>query len=126
VRNASTLVQEVFMIQQSQRPTRADEERKREATWQAATAEVIAVTADRFTQLARTLGLEGRVARAFVRTAMEAARQYQTGCKYANYERRTGHPYPDEGRENEDAARAAAWDVELSRLAAIVAAERPR
>jgi hypothetical protein len=35
---------------------------------------------------------------------------------YANYEKRTGHPYPDEGHENEDKVWAQAWDMALARL----------
>jgi hypothetical protein len=100
-----------------------EEERRREDVWHAATLEVIARATERYTQLARLLGLGPRGTRAFVSTALEAARHYQTGCMYANYERRTGHPYPDEGRDNEDVIRATAWDMELSRLKATLEAE---
>jgi hypothetical protein len=111
------------MIHGNPRPQTADEDRRREEVWHAATMEVIARATERYTQLARLLGLGPRGTRSFVSTALEAARQYQAGCMYANYERRTGHPYPDEGRDTEDVIQATAWDMELSRLKATLEAE---
>jgi ribosomal protein S12 methylthiotransferase accessory factor YcaO len=99
------------------------DDRRREELWETATSEVTVRATERYAQLARLLGLGPRTTRAFVSAAMEAARQYQTGCMYANYERRTGHPYPDEGRDNEDVIRATAWDMELTRLKATLEAE---
>jgi hypothetical protein len=100
-----------------------EDDHRREASWEAATGEVIARATERYTQVARLLGLGARATRAFVSASLEAAREYQTGCMYANYERRTGHPYPDEGRGNEDVIRATAWDMELTRLKATLEAE---
>jgi hypothetical protein len=111
------------MMEQPQRSHGLDEERRREEAWHGATQEVVERATGRYSQLARLLGLGPRSTRAFVSAALEAARQYQTGCMYANYERRTGHPYPDEGRDNEDVIRATAWDMELSRLRATLEAE---
>jgi hypothetical protein len=118
------LPQEVFMTQHIQHPISSAEQRRREETWHAATAEVIAHATERYDSMGRLLGLGPRARSAFVSTALEAARQYQTGCLYANYERRTGHPYPDEGRDNEDVVRAAAWEMEVARLQAALNAER--
>jgi ribosomal protein S12 methylthiotransferase accessory factor YcaO len=100
-----------------------EDDQRREAAWDAATAEVVGRATERYTQVARLLGLGTRATRAFVSACLEAAREYQTGCMYANYERRTGHPYPDEGRDNEDVIRATAWDMELTRLKATLEAE---
>jgi hypothetical protein len=91
------------------------EERRREELWRVQTADVIRIASDRFHQIADVLGLDATSAEAFVSSAMEVTRQYQTGTMHANYEKRTGHPYPDEGRENEEAVwegnwvRALAW-----------------
>jgi hypothetical protein len=93
-----------------------EEERRREEVWRTATNEVIGIATERYHQLARLLGLGPQSAKAFVGAAMEATRQYQTGYMYANYEKRTGHPYPDEGHENEDKVWAQAWDMALARL----------
>jgi cystathionine beta-lyase family protein involved in aluminum resistance len=100
------------------------ESHKREEVWAAATGEVIAIATQRYAQLARLLGLGSHAAGIFVSAVMEATRQYQTGYMYANYERRTGYPYPDEGRENEERVWAATWTTELARLESALAAER--
>jgi hypothetical protein len=47
---------------------------------------------------------------------MEVARFYAMECAYANYEMRTGHAYPPERREAEEAQERADWRVCLSRL----------
>jgi hypothetical protein len=114
---------EVLMMQHIH-PISSEEQRRREETWHAATAEVIAEATERYNSVGRLLGLSPRARSAFVSTALEAARQYQTGCLLANYERRTGHPYPDEGRDNEDVVRAAAWAMEVARLQAALSADR--
>jgi hypothetical protein len=93
-----------------------DDVRRREEIWRAAVSDVAATAAARYVELATVLGLPADVARPFVSACLEAARQYQTGCMYANYERRTGHPYPDEGREHEDESRAKAWEAEVAAL----------
>jgi hypothetical protein len=85
------------------------EERRREENWRAQTADVIRTALDRYREVADALKLDTRTCEAFVSAAMEATRQYQTGYMYANYEKRTGHPYPDEGRENEEAVWEANW-----------------
>lgn len=95
-----------------------EEERRREEVWRTATSEVITIATERYTQLAALLGLGPQSARAFVGAAMEATRQYQTGYMYANYEKRTGHPYPDEGHESEDKVWGQSWDLALGRLKA--------
>jgi hypothetical protein len=118
------LPQEVVMMQHTQHPTSSADQRRREETWHAATAEVIAEATGRYDSLGRLLGLGPHARSAFVSAALEAARQYQTGFLYANYERRTGHPYPDEGRDNEDVVRAAAWEMEVARMQAALNAER--
>lgn len=102
------------------RTVTAEEERRREEAWHATTAEVIAQAGERFSQIAHVLHLGPRAGRAFVSAAFEVARQYQTGCMYANYERRTGHPYPLEGRSGEDTFRDTAWSMELTRLRSVV------
>jgi hypothetical protein len=93
-----------------------DEDRRREEIWRTATSEVATIAAERYRQLAGMLGLSEQATNAFVSAAMEATRQYQTGYMYANYEKRTGHPYPYEGHDNEEEAWAAAWDQALSRF----------
>jgi hypothetical protein len=105
-------------------PDVGEDERKRETTWRAATGEVIATAMQRYVELAQLMGLGPMAAPAFVSAAMEATRQYQTGYMYANYERRTGHPYPDEGLANEEEAWAAAWRSEVSRLKTLLEAEQ--
>jgi hypothetical protein len=107
-----------------QGPAHGEEQRRREALWRDATSEVIETATERYNQIAGLLGLGPAAARAFVSAAMEATRQYQTGYMYANYERRTGHPFPDEGRENEEAAWAAAWSSELAGLEAALNRDR--
>lgn len=112
------------MLHSGPRTLTAEEERRREEAWHASTAEVIARAGERFGQIAHVIGLGPRASRAFVAAAFEIARQYQTGCMYANYERRTGHPYPAEGRAGDDAYGDAAWSMELTRLRSVVEAER--
>ena len=92
------------------------EERAREEKWREATADVIAIAHDRYATMAQILKLSPTASHAFIDAAMEATRQYQTGCMYANYEKRTGHPYPDEGRDNEEDAWRAAWETQLTQL----------
>jgi hypothetical protein len=86
-----------------------EEDRRREENWRVQTADVIRTAVDRYHEVADALKLDTRTCEAFVSAAMEATRQYQTGYMYANYEKRTGHPYPDEGRENEEAVWEANW-----------------
>jgi hypothetical protein len=93
-----------------------EEERRREETWRQQTAEVTRTATQRYLQIAAVLGLDAKTTEAFVSVAMETTRQYQTGCMYANYEKRTGHPYPDEGRENEEAVWDANWSAALDWL----------
>ena len=93
-----------------------EEERRREANWRSQTADVIRTAADRFRDVAAVLKLDAKTTEAFVSAVMEATRQYQTGYMYANYEKRTGHPYPDEGRENEEAVWDANWRAALEWL----------
>jgi hypothetical protein len=95
-----------------------DEDHRREEIWRAATEEVTSIATERYRELAILLGLTEQAGKAFVNAAMEATRQYQTGHMYANYEKRTGHPYPYEGHDNEEEAWAAAWQLALSRLKA--------
>jgi hypothetical protein len=90
-----------------------DEERRREEVWRSRTGEVITLASDRFRDMGSVLGLDAHAAEAFVSAAMEVTRQYQTGCMYANYEKRTGHPYPDEGRENEQVVWDGNWERAL-------------
>jgi hypothetical protein len=89
-----------------------EEERRRETT------DVIRIASERFHEIAAVLKLDAKATEAFVSTAMETARQYQTGYMYANYEKRTGHPYPDEGHENEESVWAANWSASLEWLRA--------
>lgn len=93
-----------------------EEERRREEIWRAQTADVIRTAADRYREVAAALKLDPKTAEAFVSAAMEATRQYQTGYMYANYEKRTGHPYPDEGRESEEMVWEANWRSALEWL----------
>src|SRR5688572_14269641 len=93
-----------------------EEERRREELWKSQTADVIRLASDRFHQIAGLLKLDSKATEAFVTTAMEVARQYQTGYMYANYEKRTGHPYPDEGHENEEHVWEANWAASLEWL----------
>ena len=93
-----------------------EEERRREETWRQQTGEVMRTATQRFLQIAAVLDLDAKTTEAFVSVAMETARQYQTGCMYANYEKRTGHPYPDEGRENEEAVWDSNWRAALDWL----------
>jgi hypothetical protein len=101
---------------QSPIPVSIVEERRREERWRAQTSEVIGKAAERYHEIAAALGLDAKTTEAFVTAAMEAARQYQTGCMYANYEKRTGHPYPDEGRDNEEMVWEANWRATLEWL----------
>lgn len=98
------------------------EERRREEVWRMQTADVIATASDRFHEIAALLALDTKATEAFVSTAMEVARQYQTGCMYANYEKRTGHPYPHEGHDSEEAMREANWRAAFDWLRASLAA----
>ena len=93
-----------------------EEERRREEIWRAQTSDVIRTATDRYREIAAALKLDVRTAEAFVSAAMEATRQYQTGCMYANYEKRTGHPYPDDGRETEEGVWEANWRAALEWL----------
>ena len=93
-----------------------EEERRREANWRMQTAEVTRMAAERYHEIAGVLGLDPKVTEAFVSTAMEATRQYQRGYMYANYEKRTGHPYPDEGRDAEENTWDANWATSLEWL----------
>ena len=95
-----------------------EEERRREANWRAQTADVTRTATERYLQIAAVLRLEAKATEAFVSAAMEATRQYQTGCMYANYEKRTGHPWPDEGRDNQEAVWEANWRSALDWLRA--------
>ena len=112
------------MAQFHQHGHTGEEERNREIAWRAATGEVIALAMQRYVELARLLNLGPQAASAFVSAAMEATRQYQTGYMFANYERRTGHPYPDEGLENEEGAWAASWQAAIARLRTVLETER--
>ena len=85
------------------------EDRRREEVWRGQIADVVNTASERFHQMAALLALTPKATEAFVSTAMEVTRQYQTGCMYANYEKRTGHPYPAEGRENEELVWEANW-----------------
>jgi hypothetical protein len=104
------------MVQHLATVTSQEEERRREAVWRAATGEVIALATARYQELARVLGLPADASSAFVAAAMEATRQYQTSYMYANYEKRTGHPYPDEALDIEEESWAAAWQMTLKYL----------
>ena len=86
------------------------EDRRREDIWRDQVAEVIRTASDRFHQIAAMLKLGPKETEAFVSTAMEVTRQYQTAYMYANYEKRTGHPYPDEGRDNEEKVWEKNWE----------------
>jgi hypothetical protein len=99
----------------------SDETRRREEVWRAAAVDATATATLRFAQIAQVLDLPLDVVRPFTAAALEVARQYQTECMYANYERRTGHPYPQEGREEETAARSRAWELQLAQLRATLA-----
>lgn len=96
----------------------AREERRREEVWLAGTNEAAHAAMDRYSQLASMLGVPPRARRAFVSAAFEAARQYQMACMYANYERRTGHPYPHEGHAHDDLVGQSTWLSELERMRA--------
>ncbi len=93
-----------------------EEERRREEIWRAQTADVIRTATERYAQIAAALHLDARTIEAFISAAMETTRQYQTGCMYANYEKRTGHPYPDEGHDNDEAVWEANWRAALDWL----------
>lgn len=95
-----------------------EEERRREARWRDQTADVIRTTTERYLQIAAALKLDAKATEAFVSAAMEVARQYHAGSTYANYEKRTGHPWPDEGRENQDAVSEASWQAAFDWLRA--------
>lgn len=86
-----------------------EEERRREENWRAQTADVIRTATERYLQIAAALRLDAKATEAFVSAAMETTRQYQTGYMYANYEKRTGHPYPGEGHANEELVWEANW-----------------
>jgi hypothetical protein len=101
-----------------------DEERRREEVWRSQTADVARTASDRFHQIAELLKLDGKATEAFVSTAMEATRQYQTGYMFANYEKRTGHPYPDEGHDNEESVWQANWASALEWLRTSLAGGR--
>jgi hypothetical protein len=101
----------------------AREERRREEVWLAGTNEAAHAAMDRYSQLAVMLGVPPRARRAFVSAALEAARQYQMACMYANYERRTGHPYPHEGHVHDDVVSESAWLGELERMRACLEQE---
>jgi hypothetical protein len=94
----------------------AEEDRRREEVWRLQTGDVIRTASDRFHQIAQLLQLDSKATAAFVSAAMEATRQYQTGYMFANYEKRTGHPYPDEGHDNEENVWAANWVAALEWL----------
>ena len=92
------------------------EERRREEVWRAQVAEVSRIANERFHEIAALIDLGPKETEAFVSTAMEVTRQYQTAYMYANYEKRTGHPYPDEGRDNEEVVWDANWERATSWL----------
>lgn len=93
-----------------------EEERRREANWRSQTADVIRQATERYLQIAAALKLDAKATEALVSAAMEVTRQYQTGYMYANYEKRTGHPWPDEGRANEELVWEANWRAALDWL----------
>jgi hypothetical protein len=93
-----------------------EEERRREQIWRDQTADVIRTANQRFLQIAAALKLDPKATEALVSAAMENTRQYQTGYMYANYEKRTGHPYPQEGHDNEELVWEANWRAALEWL----------
>lgn len=113
------------MLRPDQRTT-VLEERRREAGWRAATREAENRTLSQYAEMAHVLRLEPGIRRAWMSAALEAARQYHESCMYASYERRTGHPYPPEAHEHDQAVNEQVWAGELARLRACVAAASDR
>jgi hypothetical protein len=50
---------------------------------------------------------------------MEVARQFSAESTYANYEHRTGTPWPEEWHEFDEEERQAAWRIALERVEAV-------
>jgi hypothetical protein len=90
--------------------------RTREQVWERERSHNVSETRSRLRQIAAHLPLGERARRAVVDAALEAARFHAMECTYANYELRTGSPYPPERRELEEAHERGDWEACLARL----------
>lgn len=96
-------------------PTALDLSR-REVAWRDAITEAEANAVLGLRQTAELLGLHGDARLALVGAGLEIARTFAAEYTYANYEHRTGMPWPDEGRVLDGEERRAAWRMALERL----------
>lgn len=92
------------------------EQRRREAAWKSANDENRSVARQHFRDIARSIGVGADAEPAFITACMEVARRYATDSGYANYALRTGHPWPDEGRDAEERRMEQAWRSALEQL----------
>jgi hypothetical protein len=90
--------------------------RSQEMAWRRDRQHNIAETRRRIREIADRLPVDAAAVPALVEAMMEVARFYAMECAYANYEMRTGHAYPPERREAEEAQERADWQVCLTRL----------
>jgi hypothetical protein len=109
------------MIHGGPRTVTAEEERRREEAWHAASAEVIAQAGERFSQIAQVLRLGPRAGRAFVSAAFEVARPVPDRV----HVRETTSVVPGIPTRWRDARartrfRDTAWAMELTRLRSVV------
>lgn len=89
---------------------------RREGAWREAIAEAEVRAARRLDRIGTVLGLDTGVRRALAAAGLEIARQFAAESTYANYEHRTGMPWPDEGRALDSQERDAAWRLALENL----------
>jgi hypothetical protein len=90
--------------------------RTQEQVWERERTHIVAETRSRLRHVAGCLPIGPAARRAVVEAAMEAARFHAMECTYANYELRTGSPYPPERRELEEEHERADWEACLARL----------
>jgi hypothetical protein len=92
---------------------------RREAAWKEALRDAEDRARQRLDAICQHLGLDAASTGALVHGAMEVARQFSAESTYANYEHRTGTPWPEEWREFDEEERQAAWRIALERVEAV-------
>jgi hypothetical protein len=93
---------------------------RREAAWKTAICDAEERARRRLDEVCDRLALDRSLRRPIVRAAMEVARDFAIESMYANYEHRTGTPWPGEWRELHDEEREAAWRSTLESLTEVL------
>ncbi len=105
-------------------PTSVDLAR-RESIWRDAIASAENKARRRLSLVATRLDMPPSITPVFVHAGLEIARQFAAESTYANYEHRTGSPWPEEWRGLDDEERESAWRLTLEQLETVTGEAGP-